>query len=102
MALGLDLDGPADGARDRGVGSARAQGRAQVHLVVAEEAEAQMSARGEADAVATVTKVVRERRDEADAPRRARVAEVGRGAVPRRRSLGDQGFDRGKALVDLV
>ena len=61
VALGFDVHRGAEDGLDGGLAAAGAQRRAQVDEVVAEQAELEAAVGGQADAVARLAVVVRER-----------------------------------------
>src|SRR5271156_919667 len=81
VALGLDEHGVAEERGQFVQPGPGAKRRAQVDLVIAEEAQPEAAVGGQADAIATLAIVVRKRADHADGSRRSPVGEVARRTV---------------------
>ena len=81
MALGFPRDGAEDGLLERLVVGARTQQRPQLEAVVLTQAQIDGAVDGEANAIAGLAEVLRERRDEADAQLGAGNLDVAGGAA---------------------
>src|SRR3546814_18933117 len=88
VALRLARDGGVDGGLERRVVLAGAQRRAEVGRVLLAEAHVERAGAGQPHPVAGLAEVMRERRDEADAPAGLGAVHVARRAARRVRALG--------------